>query len=186
MLSAFLHLSFWHSGVVRSKRVNRASIYQSPISPSIYAKGGTRTHTPLRRADFKSFNSVRLLNKLPVSTLVELSNFSKSYISQVKHGKRPPSQNFLNALQKLDKRGNDNSINIQNAILMFLESRREGLSPRTIDDFYRKYLSKAVPALGLTPTHKAVSSFINSLSCSLGGNAASRCHAIYFGHQALR
>jgi len=32
-----------------------------------------------------------LLNKLPVSTIAELSNFSKGYISQVKSGYQPPA-----------------------------------------------------------------------------------------------
>ena len=39
-----------------------------------------------------------MLNKLPVSQIAELSNLSKAYISQVKHGKRPPSQQLIEAL----------------------------------------------------------------------------------------
>jgi transcriptional regulator with XRE-family HTH domain len=42
--------------------------------------------------------TLRLLNKMTVSELAELSNLSKAYISQVKHGKRPPSQKLLEAL----------------------------------------------------------------------------------------
>ncbi|MFC1865703.1 tyrosine-type recombinase/integrase [Chloroflexota bacterium] len=44
-----------------------------------------------------------MLNKLSVSTLAELSNFSKAYISQVKHGKRPPSQKLMEALAQTVK-----------------------------------------------------------------------------------
>jgi site-specific recombinase XerD len=39
-----------------------------------------------------------MLNKMSVSELAKLSNLSKSYISQVQHGKCPPSQNLLDAL----------------------------------------------------------------------------------------
>jgi transcriptional regulator with XRE-family HTH domain len=41
---------------------------------------------------------LKLLNKLTVTELAGLSNFSKSYISQVKCGKGPPSQKLLDAL----------------------------------------------------------------------------------------
>jgi site-specific recombinase XerD len=113
-----------------------------------------------------------LLNKLSVSELAELSNLSKSYISQVKHKKRPPSQKLLDRLQNLAPGRNDNNPEIQKAIRLFLESRQQGLSPGTIDGFYRKYLSKAVPVLGLTPATKAVNSFLSSLACSPGGKHA--------------
>ena len=44
-------------------------------------------------------NVFKLLNKLTVTELAKLSNFSKSYISQVKHGKCPPSRRLLQALK---------------------------------------------------------------------------------------
>ncbi|MGD0355201.1 MAG: tyrosine-type recombinase/integrase [Dehalococcoidia bacterium] len=37
-------------------------------------------------------NTINLLNKLPTSTIAELSNCSKAYISQVRNGKRPESE----------------------------------------------------------------------------------------------
>ena len=40
-----------------------------------------------------------MLNKLSVSRLAELSKLSKAYISQVKNGKRPPSQKLLAILE---------------------------------------------------------------------------------------
>jgi len=115
---------------------------------------------------------MKLLNKLPVSELAELSNFSKSYISQVKHKKRPPSKKLLEALQRVDQRGNGNQAQIEKAIVLFLESRQQGLSQRTINDFYKKYLGKAIPILGLTPNPKKISAFLTLLPCSLGGKHA--------------
>ena len=35
---------------------------------------------------------------LSVTKLAELSNLSKAYISQVNHGKRPPSENLIKAM----------------------------------------------------------------------------------------
>ena len=43
-------------------------------------------------------HTLNLLNKLPVSQIAALSNLSKAYISQVKHGKRPPSAKLLDSL----------------------------------------------------------------------------------------
>jgi len=37
---------------------------------------------------------------LPVSTIAELSNLGKAYISQVKSGKRPPSEKLIRALEQ--------------------------------------------------------------------------------------
>jgi site-specific recombinase XerD/transcriptional regulator with XRE-family HTH domain len=113
-----------------------------------------------------------MLNKLSVSELAELSNFSKSYVSQVKHKRRPPSKKLLEVLQRLDQRGNGNQAEIEKAILLFLQSRQQGLSPGTIDGFYRKYLGKAIPVLGLTPKPKKISALLTSLACSLGGKHA--------------
>lgn len=57
------------------------------------------------------------------------------------------------------------------AIELFLESRREGISQGTIE-FYSKYLTKAIPVLGLSPTPRAMNSYLDSLSCSVGGKHA--------------
>jgi len=115
----------------------------------------------------------KLLNKLSVSELVELSKLSKSYISQVKHSRRPPSERLLNALQQFSNKGNKgNGAEIVRGVDLFLKSRREGLSRRTIDGFYRVYLVKAIPVLGLTPTPKAMNAFLGSLSCSDSGKHA--------------
>jgi len=107
---------------------------------------------------------------LSVYELAELSGFSKSYISQVKHKKRPPSQKLLDALGKTERKRD--GAEEQKAIRLFLESMRPGLSPGTVDGFYRKYLFKAVPVLGLAPTPTQINRFLGSLSCSPGGKHA--------------
>jgi site-specific recombinase XerD len=72
----------------------------------------------------------------------------------VKNGKRPPSRRLLQALTDYYYTTNKGRItaDVQKAIGLFLESRRNGLSTRTINDFYKKYLTKAIHVLGLTPT----------------------------------
>ena len=107
---------------------------------------------------------------MPVTTIAQLSNFSKAYISQVKSGKRPPSQNLVDILRKYNKT-QDKYESIQSVIEQFLNSRREGLSSGTVD-FYRLYLNKAVSVLGISPSPKAINSFFVSLSCSPGGKHA--------------
>jgi len=109
---------------------------------------------------------------LTVSELAELSNFSKAYISQVKNGKRPPSRDLIRSLEdyyfrKNHRNGND----ISRAIELFLKSRREGVSKNTII-FYKAYLYKAIPYLGLIPTARQLNKYLNSLSCSQGGKHA--------------
>jgi len=89
-----------------------------------------------------------LLNKLPVTQIAELSNLSKAYISQVKHGKRTPSQKLLEALWEFNgQTNNHNGVeDVYKAIDLFLKSRRNGASHGTIG-FYSKYLDKAIPML---------------------------------------
>jgi transcriptional regulator with XRE-family HTH domain len=77
---------------------------------------------------------------LTVTELAELSNFSKSYISQVKHGKSPPCVNLLSALtkyarpQELEK----------HYLCLYLKSREAmRVSPKTLG-FYKDRLLKFV------------------------------------------
>ena len=113
-------------------------------------------------------NTLKMLNKLTVSELAELSNLSKAYVSQVKHGKRPPSKKLIEALTKLDKQNRNGSPDCYAVLELFLKSRREGISPNTLRD-YKITLSKALHMLGLTPTTKTLNRFLSSLHCSLGG-----------------
>ena len=78
----------------------------------------------------------KLLNKLSVCQLAELSNFSKAYISQVKNGKRPPSQKLIDVLTK-ETKPKKPQIDYLN---LFVQSREAiGVSHRTIE-FYKDRL----------------------------------------------
>ena len=53
-----------------------------------------------------------------MSELEELSNLSKAYISQVKHGKRPASQRLLEILHEADiKHSYGKSAEVEKAIM---------------------------------------------------------------------
>jgi site-specific recombinase XerD len=109
---------------------------------------------------------------LTVTELAQLSNLSKSYISQVKHFKCPPSQKLLSALKEnYGVKDSGHGISVDSAIALFIESRREGLSQGTID-FYNCYLRKAINHLGLNPKVSGINGFLNDLGCSGGGKHA--------------
>ena len=84
----------------------------------------------------KQAHTLKLLNKLSVTELAELSKLSKAYISQVKHGKRPPSQKLIGALTyKVNPKRVD-------YLSPFLQSRRVmNVSPNTIT-LYRFILER--------------------------------------------
>jgi len=109
-----------------------------------------------------------MLNKLSVTELALLSKLSKSYISQVKNGRRPPSKILVEALEQANKQLQSESDDWGSALDLFLKSRREGLSSGTLKD-YRETLSRALQVIGLVPTTKTINRFLSSLSCSLGG-----------------
>ena len=113
-------------------------------------------------------DTLKLLNKSSISTIAEKTKFSKSYISQVKHGKRPPSQKLRQVLQSLCNKPSESGHAWQKALDLFLQSRREGISPETIRD-YRVTLLKVLKVLGLAPSTTDINAFLNSLQCSLGG-----------------
>jgi site-specific recombinase XerD len=78
-----------------------------------------------------------MLNKLPVSQLAELSSLSKAYISQVKHGIRPPSQKLIDAIASLISPEKD-------YLALFLKSRESmGVSPKTLR-FYKDRLGQFI------------------------------------------
>ncbi|MCX6000820.1 MAG: hypothetical protein NTU41_14910, partial [Chloroflexi bacterium] len=106
--------------------------------------------------------------KMTVSRLAQLGNLSQHCVSQVKSGKRPPSEKLLQPLEEHRSRAS-NGLTYQKPIALFIGSRRDGISPNTVRD-YRITLSKAVPALGLrSPTAAEANSFLHALSCSPGG-----------------
>jgi len=119
---------------------------------------------------------------LPTSQIAEFSKLSKGYISQVKSGYRPPSQRLIQSLW--DYLCNNNKRkglgDIERTIELFLKSRRDGVSNGTLE-FYGKYLTKALPVLGLTPKPKDVNNYLASLTCSVGGkHAYFRAISIFF------
>ncbi|MFC2024348.1 tyrosine-type recombinase/integrase [Chloroflexota bacterium] len=80
----------------------------------------------------------KLLNKMTVSELAELSKLSKSYISQVKSGKRPPSQKLLNSLAEYNRPVTPN----KDYYRLFMQSRiAKQVSPTTIR-FYKVKLGR--------------------------------------------
>jgi len=119
---------------------------------------------------------------LTVSELAELSSLSKAYISQVKHGKRPPSEKLIQALLESRQYQSSKYGQVEKAVAQFLKSRRDGLSKRTLNDFYQKYLTKAVPVLGLHPKPSTIDTFLGSLTCSQGGkHAYYRALRVFYG-----
>jgi integrase/recombinase XerD len=85
---------------------------------------------------YEAQNQLRLLKKLSVTQIAELSKLSKSYISQVKHGSRPPSKRLLEALF-IHSRGTGHE-----HISLFLRSREAmGVSLGTAQ-FYRTKLNR--------------------------------------------
>jgi len=88
---------------------------------------------------YESSQSIKLLNKLTVSQLAELSNLSKAYISQVKHGKRPASEKLLESLRQFQRQHTKTE---KDYLALFLQSRRaNGVSPTTVR-FYQAKLDK--------------------------------------------
>lgn len=113
-----------------------------------------------------------------------MTGLSMAYISQVRHGKRPPSRKLLEALGQHSGQAAARAKNereASTAIDAFLASRRQGISPNTIQ-FYRKNLSKAIPVLGLTPTPQQLNNYFDSLTCSSGGkHAYYRSISVFYG-----
>ncbi|MFC2069196.1 tyrosine-type recombinase/integrase, partial [Chloroflexota bacterium] len=101
----------------------------------------------------------------------------------------PPSERLLQALQDFKGQGGIESvfggfdshalppINAYHLLTTFLDSRRQGTSPRTID-FYKGYLNLAIRVIGLGVTGQDIIRFLDSIHCSSGGK-----HAYY---RALR
>lgn len=103
-----------------------------------------------------------LLNFCTVTELAELSGLSKSYCSQVKHGKRPPSKQLLSALK------NRNTPTVPKVELdyfdLFLKSRKaSGCSSQTLRylshqlDYYR------VKVGILTASQRVVEGYLNTI-----------------------
>jgi transcriptional regulator with XRE-family HTH domain len=107
---------------------------------------------------------LKLLGKIAVTELAELSNCSKGYISQVKHGIRPPSAQLIQAILSSGHYTKSKGAHGRQALDLFQSSRRDGLSTNTVDGFYRMYLAKAIPCLGTSPTPARINAYMNSLT----------------------
>ena len=105
---------------------------------------------------------------MTVTELAELSNLSKSYISQVKHGKCPPSQKLLDALADYAKPTQPE----KDYLALFLQSREAmGASPKTLR-FYRQRLSQFVIRLDYTKaTRQHTERYLNSIPPNHNGLA---------------
>jgi len=79
-----------------------------------------------------------LLNTLSVAEISELSNLSKAYISQVKHGKRPPSKKLLKILSSYE-RSTRTEVDYYNLFIMSRQVME--VSPGT-EQFYRIKLGR--------------------------------------------
>ena len=99
---------------------------------------------------------------------------SKAYISQVKHGKRSPSQKLLDALASLEKPKKPD----KDYLDLFLQSRQaSGVSPRTLR-YYRERLSKFIAnADYIKASRQAIEQFLNSIPPNQYGLATR--HASY-------
>ena len=87
-------------------------------------------------------NTLKLLNKLSVTRLAELSSFSKSYISQVKHGKYPPSQKLLDILASYSETNEPE----RDYLSIFLKSREAmGVTHNTLD-YYKQTFQICQPS----------------------------------------
>ena len=79
-----------------------------------------------------------MLNNLGTSQISELSKLSKSYISQIKNGKRKPSQKLLKTLANFEESNKPTN----NYLPLFMRSREAmGVSPGSMS-FYRTKLTR--------------------------------------------
>ncbi|MCP4668452.1 MAG: helix-turn-helix domain-containing protein, partial [Deltaproteobacteria bacterium] len=129
-----------------------------------------------RPIGYERLSWAHLLRETPASELAQLAGVSKQYVSQVKQGQRPPSERLVQALLQLLQLRHKPSFpnkaptytSVEKALSMFLQSRREGISPETIRE-YRLILGKALKVLGMAPSTLDINIYLRSLTCSPGG-----------------
>ncbi len=105
-------------------------------------------------------SALRLVTELSVTKLAELSGFSKSYISQVRHGKCPPSQRLLDALAEHGRPGRVEVDYLER----FLQSREAiGVSPSTLR-YYWDRLGKFVSNVQYqTASRQDIDRYLNTI-----------------------
>jgi len=129
-----------------------------------------RTDLNRRPKAYESSDPLQLLNTLSVTEISELSKLSKAYISQVKHGNRPPSKRLLENLTSYNgciRTGYD-------YFTLFLQSRKAmEVSPGT-EQFYRIKLGRFLDEVNAdTARRQDIELFLLQF-----GNAGNR-HAYY-------
>ena len=90
--------------------------------------------------------SLKLINKLSVSRLAELSNTSKAYVSQVKSGKRPPSEKFLSSISQSENSKTKQKLDL---FKLFLQSRKANGVTDGSYIYYRNKLSRFLAEINL-------------------------------------
>ena len=117
--------------------------------------------------------AIELVNKTSVSTLAELTNFTKAYISQVKTGKKAISPKMLGILVALLPSKNE-----PDYLFIFLQSRRSmGVSRSTLD-FYRYMLKGFVVQTDYLKANKhTIERYLGSIPANHNGLATR--HASY-------
>ena len=123
-------------------------------------------------------DTIKLLNNLPLATLAALSNYSKSYLCQVRKGQRPASPKLLDIIQEYAKPRKQEI----NYITLFLESREAVACSKQTLRFYRILLSRYSGELDyLKANPRTIERYLNSIKAS-NNNVCTR-HAYY---RALR
>ena len=115
-----------------------------------------------------------MLNKLSVSQLAELSNLSKAFISQVKHGTRSPSPKLLEVLAILERPKKPD----KDYLDLFLQSRQaRGVSSQTLR-YYCERLSKFIARVNyVNADRQDIEKYLNSIPPNQYGLATR--HASY-------
>jgi transcriptional regulator with XRE-family HTH domain len=87
---------------------------------------------------YESFNQLQLLNKITLNDFLEFSKFSKSYVSQVNSGHRPPSKRFLKDLEEYTTKVKTK----RDYLNLFLQSRQAiEVTAQTLE-YYRDKLGR--------------------------------------------
>jgi site-specific recombinase XerD len=145
------------------------------VSKKLGEPPGART---LNRLIKSQHDTIKLLNNLPLATLAALSNYSKSYLCQVRKGQRPASPKLLDIVQQYAKPRKQET----NYITLFLESREAVACSKQTLRFYRILLSRYSGELDyLKANPRTIERYLNSIKAS-NNNVCTR-HAYY---RALR
>ena len=132
---------------------------------------GART---LNRLIKSQNDTIKLLNNLDLSTLAALSNFSKSYLSQVKSGQRPVSAKLMVVIEEYAKPKKQETDHIR----LFLDSREAVACSKPTLRFYRILLYRYADAIDyLKANSRTIERFLNDVPES-NNNLCTR-HAYY-------